>query len=177
VSYEKRQAVLEALENIDTENEAAQWKDLWESRANANIKLALINKLFTTRRRQPNLFLKGKYVPLQVTGTYQENILAFARWHQQEWIAVAVPLHTAQIAREQDCDLSEIDWKDTQLVLPNEAPSDWKNLLLHTEGKALEKIAVSELFKELPFAIVQLKSLNERNAGILLHLTSLPTPF
>ncbi|EJC85697.1 malto-oligosyltrehalose synthase [Rhizobium leguminosarum bv. trifolii WSM2297] len=43
------------------------------------------------RQRQPDLFAKGDYLPLKVTGSRREHVLAFARVHKDNFSIVAAP--------------------------------------------------------------------------------------
>ncbi|EMR01082.1 4-alpha-glucanotransferase [Cesiribacter andamanensis AMV16] len=92
---------------------------------------------------------------------------------------VAVPLHLAALGKAQKTEGPVLDWKDTRIVLPADAPGEWTHLFLHKGGSLSQKgLAVNELFQQLPLAVLQLqKPVSDRDAGILLHITSLPSPF
>ncbi|MGI4020909.1 MAG: malto-oligosyltrehalose synthase [Janthinobacterium lividum] len=175
VDYEKR---LKSLEKI-TGKEALNPEQLWEKRYNADIKLNLIHKLFKERKAAPEVFLKGKYTPLTVKGKYKENIFAFARNLHQIWYITIVPLGLAKICEEQNVDIKQINWKHTRIILPKEAPAEWNNLLDNANGSAQnEAIEISELFGSQPHAFLKMEQKqSNRNAGILMHLTSLPSAF
>jgi len=84
----------------------------------------------------------------------------------------------AQLCQEQGTDdLLHIDWKDTKIVLPKEAPADWTNMLLRTTGKYAHELYARELFSTVPLALLKLQAVNERAAGVLMHITSLPSLF
>ncbi len=178
VGYEERLRLLEEVENWEKDQEELLL-GLWNKRSGGQIKLWLIHQLLQQRKQQSELFEKGHYLPLQVEGKYKDHVLAFARHHQQEWCVVAVPLHLGSLSKHQKKDIQALDWKDTRILLPGEAPADWQHLLHQTKGKADEKgIGVNELFKNLPLAILKLQQpLSDRSAGILMHITSLPSPF
>lgn len=178
VSYEERQRLLEELENWEKDQEELL-SGLWSKRSGGQIKLWLIHQLLQQRKEQQELFEKGQYIPLQVEGKHKEHVFAFARRFKQDWCVVAVPLHLASLGKQQKKDIQSIDWKDTRVLLTGEAPADWQHLLHKTKGKAGEKgIAVNELFKNLPLAVLRLQQpVTDRSAGILMHITSLPSPF
>ena len=175
VDYEKRTA---ALAQISGEKPLTP-DELWETRYDAGIKLHLINALFTERKSVPEVFAKGKYIPLTIKGKYKENLMAFARQHEQTWYITVVPLGLATICKEQNTDFKSINWKHTRVSLPLEAPSDWKNLLDNNQGSVEDSgIEVCALFGSLPYAFLKMEQQpSERNAGILMHITSLPSPF
>ncbi|WP_420154721.1 malto-oligosyltrehalose synthase [Siphonobacter sp.] len=167
VDYQLRQQWLDELDRVTV-------ADLWKRRFTGQIKLWLTHQLFLKRGEHAETFAEGLYLPLQVTGAYGEHVLAFARRYQQNWFIVAVPLHAAQLGEKQKCSVLEIDWKDTQIVVPEEAPQTWLNLL----GMPVESLRVQDLFHQLPVALLQGEpEMLDRNAGILLSVTSLPSNF
>jgi malto-oligosyltrehalose synthase/4-alpha-glucanotransferase len=175
IDYEKRLASLEKITGKDGLKPA----ELWETRYNADIKINLIHQLFEERKAALNVFYKGKYVPLTVKGKYKENLFAFARQLNQTWYISIVPLGLANICKEQKTDITKIDWKHTRILLPKEAPQTWKNILDSSSGNVKEdSIEVSDLFTSFPYALLKMEQqLSERNAGVLMHITSLPSPF
>ncbi|MGV3586659.1 MAG: malto-oligosyltrehalose synthase [Adhaeribacter sp.] len=177
VDYEKRFAYLEELDQYDLNRYDRLWEELWQTRYDARIKLWLTRNLLIDRRNNADLFAKGEYTPLEVEGEYKDYVLAFARQYLRTWYVTVVPLHVAQICEAQGVDVLNIDWKDTKVVLPEEAPADWTNMLLRTTGKYAHELYVRDLFNTVPLALLKLQAVNERGAGILMHITSLPSAF
>ncbi|AMM52322.1 malto-oligosyltrehalose synthase [Rufibacter sp. DG15C] len=178
VDYKKRQAWLEELDSYDLNKQEALWEDLWTNRTDAHIKLWLTRSLFTERKNNADLFAKGVYLPLEVEGEHKDHVLAFARKHLRTWYVVAVPLHLAALAKKQGVEtLQEIDWQDTKVLLPKDAPKDWQDPLLRGSGQYAHELKVSDLFRIFPLALLKLETKNERGAGILLHITTLASSF
>ncbi len=174
VDYEKR---LQSLEKVSGKN-ALNANQLWETRYNADIKLKLIHQLFEERKAAPEVFLHGKYIPLKIKGKYKDRIFAFARNLDQTWYLTVVPLGLAKICKEQNVDIQEINWKHTRIILPKEAPFKWKNLLDNSNGLVKNgAIEMSGLFASLPYAFLKMEQQPKRNAGVLMHITSLPSAF
>jgi malto-oligosyltrehalose synthase/4-alpha-glucanotransferase len=168
VDYIKRSKYLDTDTN---------WKQLWEERYNGQIKQSLIARLLQIRSSDAEVFEKGEYISLKVKGKYKENILAFARHFNAGWYLSVIPLHLAKFTKTGE-DAIQLDWEDTRVILPGSAPLSWKNILTGTSGYSQKSIEVQGLFAELPVAILQLlQSKNERSAGILMHITSLPSSF
>lgn len=172
VDFRKRAEILKEV----SEGSGNQVEQLWSKRYSAEIKLWLTHHLFQLRSANPELFERGAYTPLTVKGKYKDNILAFARRHKDEWVITAVPLHIAGICEEQQCEPSAIDWRKTRIILPPSAPTEWKDPFRDTSGKADGEIGISELFQSVPFAVIKLaQAKNPRSAGVLLHISSLPS--
>lgn len=173
--YEKRENWLREFEDYDTERLAEK---LWESRNSGQIKLWLTHQLYNLRKLNPVLFSEGDYVPLKVRGAYKEHILAFARKYKREYIIVAVPLHSAMLCKEQGKAFFDLDWKDTSVVLPDNMDTAWTEMLTGEEAEYEGKLTPGLIFKSLPVAVLKGKKPdNERKAGVLLHITSLASPF
>jgi malto-oligosyltrehalose synthase/4-alpha-glucanotransferase len=169
VDYELRKELL------TTANAPAS---LWENRFNGQIKLWLVNMLLHLRTKYPDVFNKADYIPLQVKGKHKENVIAFARVHKGVWIIVIVPIDTAAIYTGKPGSASTFDWGNTCIILPGNAPSNWKNTLTNAIGKQQKKIELKNILHEFPLAVLKLEhAKNGRNAGILMHITSLPSLF
>ncbi|QMW03960.1 malto-oligosyltrehalose synthase [Spirosoma foliorum] len=154
VDFEQRQRWLDELILLEANDDL--WPELWQNRYDARIKLWLLHRLLTERNQQPELFANGGYKPLLVEGFYKENVLAFARLYQQLWYVVVIPLGLASVCREQQVDAVSLDWKDTRLVLPADAPVHWENRLNKDKGKCQGGgIAIKELFTFLPLAVLK----------------------
>jgi malto-oligosyltrehalose synthase/4-alpha-glucanotransferase len=173
VDYEKRQEWLESFENTDHQ---ILLEKLWNNRNNAQIKLWLTQKLFYLRRQHVALFFEGEYVPLKVKGTFKNNLFAFARIHKKEVLVVVVPLHLAAICKPGDS--SDFDWENTYIELPARLAPQWENLMTGEHAEYDSKLPAARLFKNLPVAVVKgIKMEKERSAGILMHISSLASPF
>ncbi|WP_412465940.1 malto-oligosyltrehalose synthase [Pedobacter sp. KLB.chiD] len=175
VDYDERVAVLAAFDHpID-------FKSLLKERFSGKIKMWLTQTLLGIRKAEAAVFELGAYLPLQVKGNYSKHICAFARQYKAEWIITVVPLGFAKCCKNQAVEADNFDWEDTEILLPNEAPLCWQNLLtgkkefkdpLHTG------IRISQLFNHIQLAVIKLiPEKNPRAAGILMHISALPSRF
>lgn len=173
IDYKKR---IQWLNEFPEDGEENFWQNLWADRYSGKIKLCLTHKLLQWRKEQKEFLQKAEYIPLAVEGLYKKNILAFARKHQQTLYIVAVPLHLAEMGKQQGKEIAELDWADTAIVLPGKIAGNIQNVLA---GKSFEdKISAKDLFTQLPIALLKTQiEEHKRGAGILLHITSLPSPF
>ncbi|WP_331960651.1 malto-oligosyltrehalose synthase [Ohtaekwangia sp.] len=178
VEYTRRMQVLEEIETSQSGDPSDLIDSLWDSRENAHIKLWLTYVLVHERTVSPDLFASGEYIPLAVEGMYKDHILAFARRHKKTWYIVVVPLYLATICAQQRRNPATLNWKDTRVVIPAEAPDIVQNILSGTKGKHPGRLEVKSIFHPFPLAMLKLVSTpKQRKAGILLHITSLPSQF
>lgn len=175
VTFEDRMQWLEKLEHVEATPKL--WEELWKSRSDGKIKLSLIKFLLQERKRAADLFLKGDYLPLQIQGEYGEHVMAFSRKYRHVWYLTAVPLNIGMLCKGQDCTVDAINWKDTAIVLPDNSPREWRNILLGGEEAVGDTISVGKLWEGLPIALLKGHQQKTRGAGVLLHITSLASPF
>lgn len=175
VDFGKRRTWLEELDDYEPER---LLEKLWEDRYDGRIKLWLTQQLFILRRQFPEHFSQGEYLPLKVRGTYKEHLLAFARIQKRDVFITVIPLNTCSLARQQQTDFFNLDWQDTHVVLPENLLDQWDDVLTGVQSVSQAKLLPAELFRGIPLAILKGKRAdNERSAGLLLHITSLASPF
>jgi malto-oligosyltrehalose synthase/4-alpha-glucanotransferase len=158
VDYQLRQKYID--------NDGISIIELWKNRFNGHIKIWLLQRLLQLRAKRVQNFINGDYVPLKISGKHADKVIAFARVYNAEWIVTVIPIRP------------EADWKDTYLHLPDEAPVSYENIFTEEKSLAGDKIKISKILKEFPIAVLLLSNpVKERSAGILLHITSLPSQF
>ena len=153
VDYALRQRYLDELTAQPDAN--ALWTDLWQDRFSGRIKLWLTHRLLQARKGGADLFTTGRYVPLTVEGAHRDNVLAFARTDGETWYVVAVPLHPAQLCPAGQADVLTIDWQDTRVTLPADAPAQWINQLTYAPVEGAGAIALGPLFGQVPVALLK----------------------
>ena len=165
VDYAVRSRALTAAESLAA---------LWQNRYNGDIKVSLTAKLFKVRRSSPDLFCKGSYIPLRIKGRQSKKLIAFARRHLNDWLLVVAPLHLAAPGKQSD----RVDWENTAIILPENAPLQWNDLLSGGTQLIPGDLPVKDIFSVMPFGLLRsARPESKRGAGVLLHITSLPSPF
>ena len=113
VDYKRRGEMLDSLTGATPEELLQNWPD-------GRIKLFLTQRLLRFRRDHAALFQQGKYLPLNVSGTFADCCVAFVREHEGEWIAVVVPRLSSRVGFPP---IGE-KWKDTMVALPDALSRD-----------------------------------------------------
>ncbi|HEV8633795.1 MAG TPA: malto-oligosyltrehalose synthase [Chloroflexota bacterium] len=148
VDYRRRRRLLDALlaRRPDPGELLASWCD-------GRIKLWLTHCGLTLRRERPGLFHEGAYLPLTAEGRRRGNVVAFARRRGDELAVVAAPrLVTRLTADPADPPLGPAVWEDTALPVP---PGRYVDRLTGCPlAVGAEPLAVGELFRELPVALL-----------------------
>jgi (1->4)-alpha-D-glucan 1-alpha-D-glucosylmutase len=112
-------------------------------------KLRLTHRLIRLRAEHPALFAEGDYTPLVVEGGRADDYLcAFAREHDGEAIAVAVPRLVARLYHGGEA----AEWGATSVALPN--GGDWEDVLGGGRHAGGERIRAADLFAAFPVAVL-----------------------
>ncbi|POA21922.1 malto-oligosyltrehalose synthase [Pseudomonas sp. FW300-N1A1] len=110
VDFNTRQAALDPM---------APPGKLLETWRNGHIKQALIARTLALRADYPQLFRRGRYVPLPVLGSQARRVLAFAREDQGQWAIVLVPIQVAALLESSaEPKVDAPLWGDTRVKLP-----------------------------------------------------------
>jgi (1->4)-alpha-D-glucan 1-alpha-D-glucosylmutase len=141
VDYAQRRDLLASLENAAAEELMDRWED-------GRIKLLVTQRLLRFRREQPELFRRGSYLPLTVTGEFADSCVAFAREHEGKWLAIMVPRLSSRVGFPP---VGE-KWKDTAVELPDSISLE--NAAEIFSGRKLHerKLRLAEAMERLPFA-------------------------
>lgn len=175
VDYAKRTRLLNEIEGSG--KEAISFESLWEHRYSGKIKLWLVHQLLEERKKQSDLWGYGDYIPLATEGVYKDHVVAFARRLGKTVYIMAAPLHTAALLKGGKKSRLQPDWKDTQILLPFDIHST-VSVFERQQKHYRQAIRVKDLFKSYPFALLKAERvLPKRAAGILTHISSLPSRF
>jgi len=126
----------------------AEWPD-------GRIKLYLTACALHARRRDPDLFLRGDYVPLAVEDAPGEHAVAFARRHGTRAVVVVAPrLVATRSPTDAGLPLGPEAWKIARVVLPPDlAGRTFRNLLTGERLVPTRKDGESWLFLAKVFAV------------------------
>jgi len=148
VDFDRRQRDLTALSG----QKSIDWAELWQHRFDSRVKLAVLQTLLHLRRDNPAIFADGEYIPLAIEGAYSRHVLAFMRRNGTDCCIAVVPLYVAQLATaQQKTDVLTIDWQDTRITLPDNAPTNWTNPFT---GETVTDTLVQSLFGAVPVAVL-----------------------
>jgi (1->4)-alpha-D-glucan 1-alpha-D-glucosylmutase len=131
VDYAIRKKFLAEVEKRSCGHEGArQLRDeLVSGWRDGRIKLYAIWKVLNFRRKHPQLFLEGDFTQLKVTGRRATNVFAYARRHGNDWLVAIVPRWLAHAKAPMNQREMPMFWSNTKILLPDEFPKRWTNLL------------------------------------------------
>jgi len=134
------------LSYVDPDNRRAIDYELRKRSFGENPKQSLIQKALQFRRRHNDIFIHGKYLPIQVPGA-ERDLLVYARVLDKKWVIVIVPLGIVTKMNERSVSY--------EFSLPDSAPENWVNELSGADiSSAKNKIKVTLEFEKLPIAFI-----------------------
>jgi (1->4)-alpha-D-glucan 1-alpha-D-glucosylmutase len=139
----------------------ALFRELLQSSEDGRIKLYLIFRVLNYRRKNLELFERGDYQPLEAKGAKSRHLCAFARRANGKMIVAVAPRLVATLLPETEpSPLGEQVWRDTFLVLPEDARGRFRNVVNGAELDTAERlgqqgIALAELFADAPVALLE----------------------
>jgi (1->4)-alpha-D-glucan 1-alpha-D-glucosylmutase len=142
--------------DVDTAGLASELLSHWPD---GRIKLYLIWKALSCRRKRPELFREGEFLPLEILGDRSQHIVSFLRRRGQEHVLVIIPRWVAGVPDSTDESGSLGFWKGTDLQVPVQSPASWRNIFTTrtidtTPGAMTQSLAVGELLKDFPVALL-----------------------
>ncbi|MGA1824516.1 MAG: malto-oligosyltrehalose synthase [bacterium] len=154
VDFQKREHFLHDIQEKALSNRNELITELLETREDGRIKLFLIYRALNARHTHVEVFQRGAYIPVNVTGEFKECVIAFARHDKEQWALTVAPRFLTKVVREGEYPLGERVWKDTALIMPKGAPSSFLNAItdnhLHCEGQCM----VGKILEHFPVGLL-----------------------
>ena len=118
VDYEQRSRMLAELRDL-REPDAGRVRVLVDNLGDGRCKLYLTWKVLQFRREHEDLFRRGEYLPLRVSGEHASNLCAFARRYEGELVVVIAPRLYLRLLGDRDLPpLGAGVWENTVVELP-----------------------------------------------------------
>ncbi|MGM0366173.1 MAG: malto-oligosyltrehalose synthase [Actinomycetota bacterium] len=144
VDYKKR---AQLLSRIKDGNGDEFLKNILQNTGNGMAKLFLIHRALEARKMYMDIFLKGDFVPVDVSGKFKGNIIAFSRVLEKKWMVTVAPRFFSQLIRS-GLPLGTAVFKDTKIHLPF---GNMRNLIT---GKECGSLLIGELLSDFPAALL-----------------------
>ena len=148
VDYDKRMQFLFQLVVREEKGMKAVFEYLRENREEGIEKLFITWKVLNFRRKNPEVFTAGEYLPVAVTGR-GVKAAAFARTDKKRWVISVFPFGLVK----HDMD-SVDDAADQFVVLPEDAPRKWINLFTGETLEVPNQISLAQVFEHFPVALL-----------------------
>jgi (1->4)-alpha-D-glucan 1-alpha-D-glucosylmutase len=138
----------------------AEMRTLAEAWPDGRIKLALTHRLLAFRRSLADVFARGDYRPLRVTGEHRDHVIAFARCHGQEAVIVVVGRHFAALTNGGRQWPQPQSWQG-EVELGGFAPGAAGD----APERAAGRVQLAGLFDPIPVAMLQARNARDDAAS------------
>jgi (1->4)-alpha-D-glucan 1-alpha-D-glucosylmutase len=157
VDFTLRLQYLLEMESVAPDELKEYIKSLLKTKSDGRIKLYVISKALQTRTAYKDVFRYGTYIPLRVTGSNRNHIIAFARVYESHGCIVVVPRWISLLCNGTEFPIGESVWKDTAVEVPRGMGGEWsdiftdKRLLSHRTGK----LPIAQVLSHFPVSLLK----------------------
>ncbi|WP_045226778.1 malto-oligosyltrehalose synthase [Methyloterricola oryzae] len=162
VDFEQLARRMEQLEQCEGRNLTRTLRFFLDNLESGLAKLYLIRKVLEFRRRHPDIFALGEYLPLDPEGERSPHLCAFARRHGDCVIIIIASRWFASLTEEpSELPIGMEVWKTTRLALPDYLGSlRFVEVLSGTHVKSVHQesgvwLQVGHALKHFPVALLQ----------------------
>jgi (1->4)-alpha-D-glucan 1-alpha-D-glucosylmutase len=133
-------------------------QELLAMKEDGRVKLFLIVQALKARKASADIFQKGTYKPLAVAGRFRKHLIAFARRDASAWSVTVVPRFLTTVVEYGRLPLGPEIWQDTGVILPEQAPLLWRNVLTSQVLSGGQTLWAGEIFQHFPVALLMSES-------------------
>jgi (1->4)-alpha-D-glucan 1-alpha-D-glucosylmutase len=155
VDYASRCAMLKKMREAARRDPVATTCHLLKDLSSGAIKMYLTNRAMEFRRDNPALFMRGEYIPLNVTGPRANHIVAFARAYESKRVVVACGRFFMQLREAPPLPVDPEVWADTFIELEPGSSSSMTDVIT---GRTISigggRIRVAEAFAQMPMTML-----------------------
>ncbi len=155
VDYARRCTMLAKIRDAARRDPLATTLHLLKDMSSGAIKMYLINRAMEFRRENPELFMRGDYVPLNVAGPRANHIVAFARARNGKRVIAVCGRFFMQLSAAPPLPVDPNAWTDTFIELEPGPSSSMTDLIT---GRSISisggRLALSEVFAQIPAAML-----------------------
>ncbi|HUF12483.1 MAG TPA: malto-oligosyltrehalose synthase [Longimicrobiales bacterium] len=160
VDYVRRARLLDELEATLAAPTPQAAAELWRDWRSGLVKLYVTAATLRDRREKRQLHLLGEHFGVPGRGPRSANLCGLARHHGGEWRVALVPLRVRSAEGSTrpppGAWPSAAGWAGTTAVLPDSAPTRWRNRLT---GEVVEapnaEVPLERVFASLPLALLE----------------------
>ncbi|HRD49091.1 MAG: malto-oligosyltrehalose synthase [Candidatus Competibacter sp.] len=161
VNFERRGALLKALQNRASDNILRLITELLAAPEDGQLKLFLIFRALQARRAAPELFQHGAYQKLTVIGSLKAHVVTFARTLGEQQALVVVPRFPSSLVKDGEYPLGEAVWHETRVLPPVGSRLRWHEALSGQTVQGEEALWLREVLQYFPVALL----INEPGQG------------
>ncbi len=154
VDFEKRAYFLNEIQQQGQTDIVGLIEQLMTNYQDGRLKLFLINQVLSARKENSAVFQQGAYIPLEVTGQYRENLIAFARHHGNTTAIAIAPRFLTRLVDEDTYPLGQEVWEDTSIIIPQKLQAPWQEIISDRQISLGDILSIGEVLQHFPVALL-----------------------
>ncbi len=153
VDYELRKKILTEIKKSESNNLSKYISDILKNYHDSRIKILTVYKTLQVRNNFLEVFNDGEMVPLNINGELHNNLIAYARLHNDEAVVVVLPRFLTELVKENEFPFGKKIWGATSVQFP-EGFSKWKNIFTGETLNMKTQLHAGEIFNSFPAAVL-----------------------
>lgn len=159
VDYDHNTELLDQIFTLIDSKEALNINTLLDTLQpieSGKLKLFITASILNFRKNHPDIFKNGSYIPLEITGSEQNNIVAFARKFEGHFIISVIPRLVYHKVTNNKHLINPDLWKDTKIILPKELLNAkyFNEFTKETIKPQNNELLVKDILNILPIAFI-----------------------
>jgi len=154
VDYDHRFHELQELRKWAAKDRAGLLKNLIGYPEDGRIKLFLTAEGLAARSQNLDIFQSGDYLPVRVTGTCADHVVAFARRVGSRYALTVVPRFPTVLSDPGRFPLGDTVWQDTQLEVSGAESLTWQDVFTQRSQPGAASLSVGTLLAQFPVALL-----------------------
>lgn len=154
IDFAKRSSFLEEVKNLDS----SKLQGLLDDFEDGKVKIYITNKALETRRNNRDLFQNSAYIPLEVKGSFSNNVIAFCRKTKASCAVIVAPRLMTNLTNMERLPLGDV-WDNTFVCFPLGVSKVWREIFTN-QSMVSKKLGsdggfyVGDLLQAFPVALL-----------------------
>lgn len=154
VDYPLRKKFLSHISTLTAGNLYKELRYLKKDLPSGEIKMFCIKKALEQRRRSPEVFEKGEYIPIEVREPFRDRVVAFGRKEGEDYFITVVPVLVTRLFEENLQPAEDIGMEQV-LEIPKNFPGNWQNIYTGAPMSSEKNWTFKQLFEIFPVALLK----------------------
>jgi (1->4)-alpha-D-glucan 1-alpha-D-glucosylmutase len=154
VDFSRRVSILRELQERFKSDLPNLLLELMSNPADGKIKLYLIWRILNARSSFSDLFEKGNYTPIKITGSRARHLICFARIYRSRWSVTVAPRLFTHLIPDGSFPTGHDVWGDTELTLPVWGQGYCENVISGEKILVERHLPLCTVLESFPVALI-----------------------
>ncbi|MBE9181788.1 malto-oligosyltrehalose synthase [Oculatella sp. LEGE 06141] len=154
VDYELRSQVLQEIKQRSQDDILGLIKDLLQTPEDGRIKLFLTQRGLQVRQAHLDLFQRGDYQKLLISGSLRDHVVAFSRTLGDRKVIAIAPRLVTSLVQPGEYPMGEQVWYETRIPLAQGDAHSWQDAITGENVGVTDTIWIRDALKHFPVALL-----------------------